>query len=354
MANPIWKTDRWVYRPVIDGRQRMITSRIKGKRGADECKRKASSIMAGNDNLTVKFDQAWKEHVADREAHLGNSESLIKTKQIGRLYLLPRLKSRKVSQITDQQWQNCINLARSQKGTQLSKKTLQNIRAEIMLFCKFARKSGMITSMPIDLTIPRNAPTIGKEILSPDALRTLLADIDGDFYVNAWRLMVVTGLRPGECYGLQWPDVDNGMITVRRSINRRRKITSGKNKNAIRTMAQTKISSQIILAQRIMLAKAEITDKWVFPSPLGGMPSPSTIAKHWDNYRTKLGENVSLYGLRHTLVSIIKSEMPDALMKQLVGHAKSMDTIGVYGHEIDGDAEMAANILDEVFKRYIT
>ena len=37
-------------------------------------------------------------------------------------------------------------------------------------------------------------------------------------------------------------------------------------------------------------------------------------------------------------------------MKSVVGHSSSMDTFGVYGHEIEGDRHRAAKIIDGVFQ----
>lgn len=40
-------------------------------------------------------------------------------------------------------------------------------------------------------------------------------------------------------------------------------------------------------------------------------------------------------------------------MKSVVGHSVSMDTFGVYGHEIDGDRHRAATIIDGVFDQIL-
>ena len=41
--------------------------------------------------------------------------------------------------------------------------------------------------------------------------------------------------------------------------------------------------------------------------------------------------------------------MPLELMKATVGHSESMNTYGVYGHEIEGERERAAQIIDGIF-----
>ena len=45
--------------------------------------------------------------------------------------------------------------------------------------------------------------------------------------------------------------------------------------------------------------------------------------------------------------------MPLELLKATVGHSSQMDTLGVYGHEINGEKERAAQIIDTVFGRIL-
>lgn len=44
---------------------------------------------------------------------------------------------------------------------------------------------------------------------------------------------------------------------------------------------------------------------------------------------------------------------PAQLLKAFVGHSESMDTFGVYGHEVAGEKRRAAKIIDNVFERII-
>lgn len=45
--------------------------------------------------------------------------------------------------------------------------------------------------------------------------------------------------------------------------------------------------------------------------------------------------------------------MPEALKKMIMGHSKSMDTEGVYGHEKQGDRAKAAGYIDASFAPYV-
>ena len=52
------------------------------------------------------------------------------------------------------------------------------------------------------------------------------------------------------------------------------------------------------------------------------------------------------------MISIVKSNIPETLLKQVVGHSKAMDT-GIYQHVVDGDAERASTIMKNVFDRLL-
>ena len=61
---------------------------------------------------------------------------------------------------------------------------------------------------------------------------------------------------------------------------------------------------------------------------------------------------VSPYELRHTFVSVVKT-LPAGEIKPLVGHSADMDTFGVYGHALTGDAENTAQAVNSVFLRVL-
>ena len=49
----------------------------------------------------------------------------------------------------------------------------------------------------------------------------------------------------------------------------------------------------------------------------------------------------------------MNKDMPDALKKLILGHSKNMDSDGTYGHEIEGDLDRAAEMMDEPLNRII-
>lgn len=157
-------------------------------------------------------------------------------------------------------------------------------------------------------------------------------------YINFYRFAVVTGLRPGEVLGVMTGDINNNILRVGRSINVYGEITPGKNKNAIRTQELTPIAKAILDSQA-----AQSDGLYIF----GGI-SEGGLLKRWHRYCEVNGlSQTTLYELRHTFVSAIQS-LPEAYIKNLVGHSVSMDT-GTYTHQMDDTQKKIADEVQRVF-----
>jgi integrase len=307
----------------------------------------------------VSFKKAWEDYLVDVVARKGpDSNAYRSAEQTGRINIIPVIKNKDISNITDQDWQNLISNAKpTQKNKEaLSRKTLSNIKNEIMLFCKYAKKARLIDHKPDDIEIPAKAEYVGKKILQPSQLEMFLSDSDtnDDFqYIHAWQLMAVTGMRPGECYGLKESDVEDSIIDIKRSINARNVITNGKNKNALRVIYQPEIAKTIILLQHEKKKRMGVISPWLFPKADGDAPNPCCSYNEWYDYRMlhRL-DGISLYSMRHTYMSYMDRKHDMKRLKGTVGHSESMNTQS-YIHEIDGDKLIAKESADEIFSLFL-
>ncbi|NLT16734.1 MAG: tyrosine-type recombinase/integrase, partial [Clostridiales bacterium] len=143
--------------------------------------------------------------------------------------------------------------------------------------------------------------------------------------------------------------IEGNVLFIRRSINSDNEETVGKNNNARRYIVLPRHAQDVLDAQRHMLKDHGIISPWVFPDEYGDVLDPNHLFRKWKTYRKQYGISCTLHEMRHTLISIAKADMPDQLLKRIVGHSKSMDTFGVYGHDVDGELERAAGILDDIF-----
>lgn len=349
----------WQIKVQKNGVRKPFTSSTKGRKGKHEAEAKADKWLAKG-TTEMRFVSAWDSYLESLKTGSGTG-NYKNNEQYGRLHLMPFLKHKKLHKITRMDWQQCINEMANEKG--LAERTCRNVISSIMAFISFCEGENWEV-MPIKkkLTIPNTAtPEKEKTILQPDALKVLFSDdsfpyrnkVIPAFYIHAWRFYIVTGLRRGELVGLKNEDVGT-TLSIKRNVNNYLEETHGKNENARRIMKLGEIASSIIAEQREMLKQMGIESKWVFPDKYGERSDPRLIYKQWVRYMQFHGfDECSIQGMRRTFVSINKVDTPLELIKMLVGHSVSMDTIGVYGAEVDGEKERAATYVDNAFKQVL-
>ena len=342
-----WNKDKkqWEARIQRGGLRRRFYSDRPGISGKNEVLQKIRDFENGLlPAADRKVGAVWPEYLEDVRQRV-SAANYRNREGSGRLYILPTMSERYVSEITVNDWQKVLNSATGRDGHVLAAKTLQDIRGTISSFVRFCYRCGLVPTPEVDLYIPKGHPSVGKVIMQPDQIRALFSDDFGDHYINAWRLMLLTGLRPGEALGLKWSDIRDGSIHVQRSINRAGELTEGKNQNAIRSIPLSRSALDVLEDQRVRTAA--FGSEWIFCSVIGARPTQSSAFKSFKRTVTAIGcPDVSLYSLRHTFVSILSASVPEAMLKRIVGHSQSMDTLGVYGHRVDGEEQRIVTALD--------
>lgn len=356
MATPVWidKEKRWSLRCQVKGIQRRFTSSRPGISGKKEVLKKYRAFMFGETYETLIFSEAWDrflDYIIDKN---GKTESYINLEKYGRLYILPRLQKKMLNTLGLSDFQACISKARRTSGgnAPLSRRTLRNLKATIMQFIHFAVNNGYMDPLRGQLYIPAAAPSTERVILQPSDISRLFAGSSSDnWYINIFRFALVTGLRTGEVLGIQNGDIKDNVLTINRAINCRNVITEGKNPNARRRIYLNKIARQIISENQFR--NGRLLTPWVFCSKTGGPLSQSTLRNAWLKLAAERNLPGCPYSLRHTFISLLKNEMPEAMLKSIVGHSASMDTYGIYGHVVNGEMEQASRIIDINFERFM-
>lgn len=342
---------RWEIKVQRNGQRRAFYAAAPGKRGKLEAERKADAWIGGGllaDNVRfADLAAAWLATVstANGTATKRTAKSLLDN------WLLPRWGCRRVDTLTNADYDAAIAAA---AAAGKAKSTCGKLRELIGRIARYARRARVDMEQPYDVAIPPDAtPPTERRILQPDDLRVLLTAPDGCHYLHAFRLCVVLGLRRGELLGLQWRDLDGDRLTVRRSINNNREITHGKTANARRCILLPEIAQRILADQRAMLRGKAIVSPWVFPATNGGAACPYAVFLSWQAYQRRHGlPEITMHELRHTMISHAKDGLPLTALKAVVGHSAAMDTVGVYGHAVDGDDAATAAAIDGIFSAF--
>ena len=346
-----WNGKRWRIDVQKDGIRKSFYSSTPGRTGQREANSKADAWLEdGIGAKALRVSEAccpWLLEV--QQTTSGTNYRPLKSRWEN--WVLPVIGRKRVTALTDQDLQTVINRAHTAGK---SRKTLKSLSADMRAFCKYCRKSRLSQYLPEDIKIPAGARYRGKSVLQPaDLLKLFNVDTTAykgqavrDEYINAYRFQVLTGLRPGELIGLRWADIHGATVNVARSINIDGEETQGKNQNAARSFVMSEMAQRVLEDQR--------QQKTASGESVFGITSERYYYRRWRVYCETNGlAPCSPYELRHTFVSVVKT-LPAGEVKPLVGHSEDMDTFGIYGHTLTGDAENTAQAVNGVFLRLLS
>ena len=126
--------------------------------------------------------------------------------------------------------------------------------------------------------------------------------------------------------------------------------TKGKNENARRIIGMAKMAMVVLNSHFKKLDELGIHSDVLFCKSDGEPIPEKSYYERWVEYRGHNGIEtpVTLYQLRHSFVSIVKT-LPEGYLKQLVGHSKDMDTYGIYSHEMANERDIIADMIQDRF-----
>ena len=216
------------------GRKRYRTEVVHGKRREAEARLlellqvKSTGSLTPRSRLTVRdLAREWSEHKVRDVA----PRTLEQYKDALERYVLPVLGHRKLGDLTLREVDQLYGLMLAgelpapdkegaKKPRKLSARTVRLTHAALSQALSQAVRWCIIQHNPApEATIPAHRPK-EKQVLTGEERARFLEAASDSFY----RLLVDTGLRPGEASALRWPDVDleRGAISVHRTV------TSGK------------------------------------------------------------------------------------------------------------------------------
>ena len=351
--------ERWQINVQRDGKRKTFTSSTPGRKGKHEAEAKADDWLDAGRPDDMRFDAAWAIYLEHLKSTTGTANHY-DNESIGRIWLLPALGAKRLSKIRLSDIQEIVN-----EAVKLGRaaRTCKNIKDKFFGFAAYAdeHKWSLDAMRSKQVKVSKKAKKAERTIVQPDQLKKLFAhdtEISRGkerpcFYINAFRLLVLTGLRRGEVCGLKWSDYKDNALIIRQAINRHLEFTEGKNDNAQRRVPLTERSLVVLNEQYAMLKRSGIKSKWIFPDDEGNYTDPSKLYKRWKFFAKQLGITSSVHELRHTFVSIAENDIPDPLLKRVVGHSQSMDTHGVYGHVLDDELTRALSMMEDVFDRVL-
>lgn len=159
--------------------------------------------------------------------------------------------------------------------------------------------------------------------VDPADIEKLLAKCDDDRYRVVILLASEAGLRIGEIRGLQWTDVKDGQLTVRRALDKETGEVIAPKHNKVRTVP---------LSPRIIAALADLPRRglWVVSRLDGGALNYYELSRAVNAIYDRA--NVTrprspVHCMRHTFGTVMARRVPLGVLQQLMGHADVQTTM---------------------------
>lgn len=319
----------------------------------------AGKIVGGENILVSTWADKWLKTYKKHEVVEASYKLYCANVKI---YILPRIGQCKIGEVKKYQLMDILNDIADREDKN-SKSHINHVKCAITSMFKSAYENGIINSNPaVGLKIPVSAEE-GTNRPITETEKKYLFEVCETHYMGLWALMMYNcGLRPIECCGLEWRDINLNDKT----IHIRREIT--KSKAGVRTIP---IPDEFVSHLAVEKEKAASnTLPYVLISQQRKKCTTRYLENCWKNIRRhmelKMGTKVynnSLvdpqlpadfkpYCLRHTYcTNLQRAGVPLNVAKYLMGHSDIRMTSAIYTHQTDDQTESARNLINALQKR---
>ncbi|MGV4412827.1 tyrosine-type recombinase/integrase [Empedobacter falsenii] len=243
--------------------------------------------------------------------------------------------------------------------TGLSHKTIKDILIVLKMILKFGAKNKWLQYTPFDIQFPTEREKHNIEVLTKTDQKKIMNYIQEHFTFRNLGVYIClsAGMRIGEICALTWKDIDidNGIISVNRTIQRIYVIEDGnrrtelildtpKTKNSIREIP---ISKDLL---RILKPFKKIVNPSFFVLTNDAKPTePRTYRSYYKNLMKELKmPELKFHGLRHSFATrCIESNCDYKTVSVLLGHSNISTTLNLYVHP---NMEQKKKAIEQMFK----
>lgn len=230
-------------------------------------------------------------------------------------------------------------------GKSLSPSTIQHHFNTLRTIMQYAYKHDIIHKNPFLTATKPKVPGKDVDALSPEEIQQFThaaADSPLDFHCMLL-LLLTTGIRRGECMGLQWQDIDwaNQSLHIQRIATRTTKgpisIGTPKTLNSVRFIPLSDNMCALLEMYQECIQKnndADLSTAFLFPSRTNiFIPrDPTSVTRKVKSFMAKSGlPDYSPHDLRHTFASQMLANGADLKSVQnILGHSNPSTTLKFY------------------------
>ena len=330
-----------------------------------ECR---SLPQAVNRNITLaEYTELWLRDIAPNK--LAKS-TLIRERQDTERFL-PSLGQVKLSELRPEHFRKLYANLRKQKskhtGKPLSEHTVEGVHACLCGILSDAMEGGFLTHNPAWRTYRYTGRKSEAVIADEETAQKLILALEDESikYETFFKLLIATGMRRGECCGLQWQNIDYAV----RSIHIRRNVVKLTGEEIIVKEPKTSAGNRLVFFSTEMESllreyrhfceiEAEhederaLTDEdYLFRRHGERLPmTPTTFTWRFKLILKKNGlpEKLTVHSLRHTAASLMIANGTDVTtVAGILGHAQPSTTLDIYSHSFDKNKRAASAALQK-------
>lgn len=235
-------------------------------------------------------------------------------------------------------------------------------RTRLYTILQSAVKHGLVPRNPVEMTAPVRVERTDRVLWTPEQIRKFLSSSRDHRLYSLFYLALTTGMRRGELLGLKWTDVQDNVITVKRTLVESAKgvltFNEPKTHKGWRQIPVNDDTLRVLLERRKMYFLEEGATEpkdWVGMGLMFGTDrdkpiAPSNLDRDWKAAIDGAGlPRITLHALRHTHATmLIVAGIDVRHLADRLGHARPSFTLDRYAHVYAAQREKAALSLDQL------
>ena len=308
-------------------------------------RRSGKSRVPRDKMMVAELVKKWKENYLTVQQQLGRLKpSTIRSYQSNLdSHIEPFFGARQLAEVTLASVQEFI---KALLGKGLSAKTIGNVIVILKEMFKHAVQWGHLDANPVQYVERPRGEDKEMDVFTPEEVRRLL-DAQEEPLRTLLLTAVLTGMRQGELFGLQWEDID----FARHQVHVRRSLWHGTLGTPKSRRSRRAIDMPPTLEQALQQLSTTRRSEFVFCSERG-TPLDADNFRHREfpaALRRAELRRIRFHDLRHTYTSLLIAHgaHPKYIQAQL-GHASIQTTLDRYGHLMPQLHQAEAQKLDQL------
>ena len=228
---------------------------------------------------------------------------------------------------------------------------------------KRAEEQGFIKETPCkNVILPKDKRTKEdkKPPLEENQVKQLLEMVEGYSQFNTIiKVLLYTGMRSGECLGLQWEDIDfdNNMIHIQHNladVGGKHWLDTPKTAGSVRYIGMSSLLKDILLEhkaeqdkKKAAVGRAYLYPTMVFTTELGNYVDRSFLNTQFKKFVAHTDFSyISLHSLRHCNATLlINSGVDLKIVSELLGHSDVSTTANIYADVLASSKAKVAELI---------